>query len=454
MKADRKKILIADDEERILASLSFILEQSGYSIITSMDGNQVLPLIEKNTVEAVILDLVMPSKDGEEILKEILQRYPGLPVIILSGHGTIPKAVAAIKQGAVDFIEKPVQSEKIIMAIENALKNKSLKVDRAHLIQNASERYRMVGKSSVISDLHAKINKVAPSGTRVLISGESGTGKELVARNIHFKSQRAGRPFVVVNCAAIPDELIESELFGHEKGSFTGAHQRFIGKFEQAAGGTLFLDEIGDMSPKIQARVLRAIEDSEIQRVGGNEPIYIDVRIIAASNRDLRKEVREKRFREDLYFRLSVITIQVPPLIERKEDISLLAEHFLSIFCAESKRPLLKLHSSAIDPLVSYQWPGNIRELRNLMEKLVVLSDSNPISGEDIILGLLDNSLNEPDRIEKQESLSDTKIRAERDRIISCLIANNWNYAKTIRELRVSRATLFKKIRALNISKS
>ena len=453
MKTDRKQILIVDDEEKILASLSFILEQSGYSVITSTDGNQVLPILEKNTIAAVILDLVMPSNDGNEILENVLQRYPGLPVIMLSGHGTIPKAVTAIKKGAFDFLEKPAQTEKIIITIENALKKKSLEIDRTNLIRNACERYRIVGKSTKISGLHATITKVAPSDARVLIWGESGTGKELVARTVHLNGPRAGRPFVVVNCVAIPDELIESELFGHEKGSFTGAHQRYIGKFEQAAEGSLFLDEVGDMSPKIQARVLRAIEESEIQRIGGNEPIDVDVRIIAASNRDLRKEVKEKRFREDLYFRLSVLMIHVPPLRERKEDIALLTDHFLKAFCAEIKRPLIELDPSAVRTLISYDWPGNVRELRNLMEKLVVLSSSRIITGEAIESLLSESSIDDTIHYQHSTSLSEARKRTEKDNVLSMLLSNSWDYRKTARELQISRATLYKKIKAFGLGR-
>jgi DNA-binding NtrC family response regulator len=454
-------VLLIDDEEKILVSLSSTLRENGFSVLSTTDGNQALPLINAAPVEAVILDLIMPAVDGMTVLGKIIEERPCIPVIMLTGHGTIAKAVEATKAGAFDFLEKPIESAKIIITLENAIKKSRLERDRFHLLQDALTRYRMVGVSKAIKETFAVIEKVAPSDSRILISGESGTGKELIARAIHLRSDRAGRPFIVVNCAAIPEELIESELFGHEKGAFTGAIQLREGKFVMASGGTLFLDEVGDMSPRIQAKVLRVIEDGEIQRVGGRESIKTNVRVIAASNRDLKFELREKKFREDLYFRLNVIHVQVPPLRERREDIPILLDYFLRQLCEERKRPLLRVEPSAMDVFVTYSWPGNVRELRNLLENLVVMSSGNIITRGDIEEILAAAS---PESLVKSQSgenainapgptLASIREKSEREAIVSRLSANSWNYEQSARELGISRATLFNKIRQLGIKR-
>ena len=454
-------VLLIDDEEKILVSLSSTLRENGFSVLSTTDGNQALPLINAAPVEAVILDLIMPAVDGMTVLGKIIEERPCIPVIMLTGHGTIAKAVEATKAGAFDFLEKPIESAKIIITLENAIKKSRLERDRFHLLQDALTRYRMVGVSKAIKETFAIIEKVAPSDSRILISGESGTGKELIARAIHLRSDRAGRPFIVVNCAAIPEELIESELFGHEKGAFTGAIQLREGKFVMASGGTLFLDEVGDMSPRIQAKVLRVIEDGEIQPVGGREPIKTNVRLIAASNRDLKFELREKKFREDLYFRLNVIHVQVPPLRERREDIPILLDYFLRQLCEERKRPLLRVEPSAMDVFVTYSWPGNVRELRNLLENLVVMSSGNIITRGDIEEILAAAS---PESLVKSQSgenainapgptLASIREKSEREAIVSRLSANSWNYEQSAQELGISRATLFNKLKQLGIKR-
>lgn len=372
------RVLVVDDEPKVCAALGSLLEIYGYQVESALNGQKALEVIaekeaEEGGFDAVLLDLVMPGMDGLSVLEVIARKWPQLPVIMLSGHGTIARAVEAIRLGAFDFLEKPIESERILIALENAIRKYRLEKEREVLIQTALERFRMVGVSRAMEDIFRLIEKVAPTDAKVLITGESGTGKELVARAIHLRSERAAGPFLVVNCAAIPEELIESELFGHEKGAFTGASEKKLGKFELAHQGTLFLDEIGDMSPRLQSKVLRAIEYEEIQRVGGRQSIRVDTRIICASNRDLREAVRQKTFREDLYFRISVIKIHIPPLRERPEDIPVLTEYFMRMFCEERKREKIRITPEAMNLLVNYRWPGNVRELKNLVEKVVVL---------------------------------------------------------------------------------
>jgi two-component system nitrogen regulation response regulator NtrX len=448
-------ILLVDDEEKLLAKLSNILESNHYRVISTTDGSRVIPAIESRPIDAIILDLIMPDYNGISILKEVTLRNSGLPVIILSGHGTIAKAVEATKLGAYDFLEKPIESQKILITLENALKKSKLEKERSFLIQDALKHYRMIGISSAMKQVFELIEKAAPTDSRVLISGESGTGKELIARAIHLKSERAGEPFIVLNCAAIPDELIESELFGHEKGSFTGAINRQKGKFELASEGTLFLDEIGEMSQKIQPKVLRAIENSEIQPIGCQKPIKVNVRLIAATNRDLQEAVKLKEFRQDLYFRLSVINVYVPSLRERKDDIPHLVNYFIEQLSRERKRPLIEISSAAMEILMQHDWPGNIRELRNLIEKIMVLSNANSISAKEMGEFLTDTRMGSGVSPQNPRGTTLSKIRkkTEREAILASLSVNQWNYEKSAWELGISRATLFNKIKELNIKR-
>ncbi|MCP2520705.1 sigma-54 dependent transcriptional regulator [Candidatus Aminicenantes bacterium AC-335-B20] len=446
-------VLLVDDEVKILSSLSRILENYDYEVLTALDGKSALSIIEENDIDVVLLDLKLPEMDGIRVLKKIMEKKPSLPVIMLTAHGSIPKAVEAVKIGAFDFLEKPVESEKILITIKNALEKSRLEKERTFLIQEALEKYKMVGISNAMKKIFSLIEKIAPTDAKVLITGESGVGKELIARAIHFRSSRAGGPFVVLNCAAIPEELIESELFGHEKGAFTGAIERKEGKFKLASGGTLFLDEIGDMSLRVQAKVLRAIEEGEIQRVGGKEIIEVNTRIICASNKDLERAVRERKFREDLYYRIKVIHIHVPPLRERKEDIPALLRYYLQVLSKESGKEMPKLHPSALEVLFEYPWPGNVRELRNLVEKVVVLYPGKIISRDDIMKLLEMQGIGEVSKV-FSGTLSDARKKAEREAILAKLLANNWDYELTAKELGISRATLFNKLKEYGIRKS
>jgi two-component system nitrogen regulation response regulator NtrX len=456
MKQEKRTILLVDDEPKVLASLSSLLESLGYRTLKTLDPNEALAAIENQPVDLVLLDLVMPSLDGIEVLKRIMAKGLSLPVVMLSGHGTIAKAVEATKIGAFDFLEKPVEIDKIRITIENALTKYRLEKEKQSLLAHALEKYLMVGVSPAMAEIFELIDRAASTDSKVLVTGESGTGKELVARAIHLRSQRAAGPFIAVNCAAIPEDLIESELFGHEKGAFTGATERKLGQFELAHRGTLFLDEITDMSHRLQAKMLRAIETEEIQRIGGKETIKIDLRIIGATNRDIKEAVRDKLFREDLYYRLSVIKIHIPPLRERKEDIPVLVNHFLKIYCEERKRPLLRFHPAAMEALVSYSWPGNVRELKNLTEKIVVLAPKDTVSREEVEFFLKEASLNGHIFLnpENPTGLNEVRSKVEREVILAKLLANDWDYEKTAKELAVSRATLFNKLKKYGIRKS
>jgi DNA-binding NtrC family response regulator len=373
----QQKILVIDDEKAIRSSLKDILSFEGFDVEEATDGIEAIKKIKDNEYDCILCDIKMPKMDGKEVLDQSLQLKPDIPFILISGHGTIDAAVEAVKKGAYDFIAKPPDLNRLLITIRNAIDRNSLIVETKQLRKkvNKISQSDMIGLSPALVKIKETIEKVAPTDARVLITGESGVGKELVARAIYEKSNRLNGPFVEVNCSAIPTELIESELFGHEKGSFTSAIKQRIGKFEQANGGTLFLDEIGDMSLSAQSKVLRALQEGKITRVGGEKEIKIDVRILAATNKDLLKEIEEKNFRLDLYHRLSVILIHVPALNDRKEDIPLLIDHFLKTINEEYRHPEKKIEQSAIEALQQYNWTGNIRELRNIIERLVIMSN-------------------------------------------------------------------------------
>ena len=380
------KILVIDDEPSIRTVLRDILEMENYQVEEAKDGIDALSKIKKHKFEAAICDIKMPKMDGLELLERINILSPDTPVIMISGHGNIATAVEAVKKGAFDYIAKPPDLNRLLITIRNALDKSSLVQETKVLKKKIKKKggvQTIIGESEGIDKIKATIDRVAPTDARVLVTGPNGTGKELVARWIHEKSERSQNQIVEVNCAAIPAELIESELFGHEKGSFTSAHKQRIGKFEQAHGGTLFLDEIGDMSLSAQAKVLRALQEGRITRVGGDKDISVDVRVVAATNKDLRKEIENKRFREDLYHRLAVIIIQVPSLNDRKTDIPLLVEHFIESVCNEYGRPKKEIEDKAIGLLQEVDWTGNIRELRNVIERLIILSDQK-ITYEDV----------------------------------------------------------------------
>jgi len=378
------KILVIDDEKAIRNTLKEVLEYENHEVDLAEDGPSGIELFSGNAYDIVLCDIKMAKMDGIEVLEKILEISPDTPVIMISGHGTIDTAVESIKKGAYDYLEKPLDLNRLLITLRNAT-DKSRLVTQTKVLKNkVSQMYEIVGQSPAIMQVKEMIDRVAPTEARVLITGASGTGKELVAHQIHEKSNRAKGPFVEVNCAAIPSELIESELFGHEKGSFTSAIRQRIGKFEQANGGTLFLDEIGDMSLSAQSKVLRALQENKITRVGSDKDIHINVRVIAATNKNLLKEIENNTFREDLYHRLSVILIHVPTLNERLEDIPLLAEHFNTLICNEYGMSKKTITKDAIEELQKIQWRGNVREFRNVLERLIILCKDR-ITGKDVI---------------------------------------------------------------------
>ncbi len=377
------KILIIDDERSIRNTLKDILSYENYEVVLAENGMEGLECVTKDTFDVILCDIKMPQMDGLEVLLKLQELTPETPVVMISGHGNIDTAVESIKKGAFDFIEKPLDLNRILITLKNATDKSKLITETKVLKRKVSKKYQMIGNSDAINQVNEMIDKVAPTDARVLITGGNGTGKELVAHRIHEQSNRCKSPFIEVNCAAIPSELIESELFGHEKGSFTSAHKQRKGKFELANGGTLFLDEIGDMSLSAQAKVLRALQENKITRVGGDKEIKVDVRVVAATNKNLIEEIDAGRFREDLYHRLSVILIKVPSLNERTEDIPLLANHFLETICAEMGMPLKAIAADALKELQKIDYTGNIREFRNIIERLIILGQQE-ISIEDI----------------------------------------------------------------------
>ncbi|HKK58989.1 MAG TPA: sigma-54 dependent transcriptional regulator [Salinivirga sp.] len=377
------RILVIDDEESIRNTLQEILEYEKYSVDLSEDGEQGLELVKKNDYNVILCDIKMPKMDGIDVLERVTRLQPDTPVIMISGHGNIDTAVESIKKGAYDFIEKPLDLNRLLITIKNAQDKSTLVEETKRLKQKVSKNFQMVGSSASLTQVRQMIERVGPTEARVLITGENGTGKELVARQLHEMSQRKSSSFIEVNCAAIPSELIESELFGHEKGAFTSANKQRKGKFEQANGGTLFLDEIGDMSLSAQSKVLRALQENKITRVGGDKDIDVNVRIVAATNKNMDEEIEANRFREDLYHRISVILINVPPLRERIEDIPELASFFTEQICDEYKIKPVKFTDDAIEELQKLQWTGNIREFRNVIERLIILSNEQ-ITGKDV----------------------------------------------------------------------
>ena len=443
----RPIVLIVDDEEGIRESLSGIFEDEGYDILTATSGEEAIKILREHTPDLILLDIWLTGMDGIQTLQEMKTIKPDVPAIMISGHGNIELAVKATKMGAYDFLEKPLSLERVLLASKRALEKRTLEIENIALKENLTRKWQLVGESQKMKNLREQIEMAARSNSRVLIFGESGSGKEVVARFLHEKSPRAEKPFVEVNCAAIPQELIESELFGHEKGSFTGALEKKNGKFEVADEGTLFLDEIGDMSLQTQAKVLRVIETQEFQRVGGNKNIKVDVRIIAATNKDLREEVRKSNFREDLYFRLNVIPLFVPPLRERKEDIPILVEYFLESLAIEYGKHPKKIIPETLKGLQSYDWPGNVRELKNVIERLVIMTPSDIITSKN----LFTPGEHEDSDYFRYKTLKDARDAFEKDYIIKKLEENNWNISKTAEVLDVERSNLHRKIKAYGI---
>jgi two-component system, NtrC family, nitrogen regulation response regulator NtrX len=439
-------VMIVDDEEGIRESLSGIFEDEGYEVLTAGSGEEALRALKEQTPDVILLDVWLPGIDGLETLKEIKDVKPNLPVIMISGHGNIELALKATKAGAYDFLEKPLSLERVLLVVQRALEKKMLEMENKTLKQDRIKKWRLVGNSPKMVQLREQIEMAAKSNGRVLILGESGSGKELIAHLLHEHSSRVEKPFVEMNCAAIPQELIESELFGHEKGSFTGAFERKKGKFELADEGTLFLDEVGDMSLTTQSKVLRVIETQEFQRVGGNKNIKVDVRIIAATNKDLIEEAKKGNFREDLLYRLNVIPISAPPLRERKEDIPAIVEHFLSYFAVECGQKPKTITEDGLKALEAYEWPGNIRELRNMIERLVIMTPSSTITAKDIMVV----SASRSDYF-VFNTLKEARDSFEKDFIIKKLEENNWNISKTAELLDIERSNLHRKIKSYDI---
>jgi two-component system nitrogen regulation response regulator NtrX len=448
------EILVVDDEPGIRQALRQMLEYEGYAVRVADDGLKALAAYRDRPADLVLLDIKMASMDGLEVLEKLRAEDPDATVVMVSGHGTVETAVEALKRGAFDFLEKPPDRDVMLRRVANALAERELERENARLRQQADgvPPAPIVGRSRKLAEVLEKVAKVAPTRAYILLRGESGTGKEMVAREIHIRSERAAGPFVEVNCAAIPHELIESELFGHEKGAFTGAHARRRGKFELADQGTLFLDEVGDMSLAAQAKVLRALQDGVVQRVGGSGAIAVDVRVVAATNKDITQEIVEGRFREDLYYRLNVVPIQVPPLRERKEDIPILVEHFAAGYCEENGLPPKAFAAEAVQALVDRPWPGNVRELKNTVERLVILAPGDTIRAADVA-ALTGPPLRAGGAVDEPESLlardlsfSDYQEAAERAFLERKLETNDWNVSETARQLGMQRSHLYKKI--------
>ncbi|MDH3997857.1 MAG: sigma-54 dependent transcriptional regulator [Desulfuromonadales bacterium] len=450
-----QSILIVDDEKSIRDSLTGILLDEGFSPLTAESAEAALHCISEEKPDLILLDIWMPGMDGLKALTEIRKNDPNQLVVMMSGHGTIETAVKATKLGAYDFIEKPLSLEKVLLCIQNAVKVGRLVEENRELKARIGQEHDMIGTSKTIKELKQQIEIAAPTSAWALISGENGTGKELVARSIHHNSNRSEKPFVEVNCAAIPEELIESELFGHEKGAFTGATAQRRGKFDQAHEGTLFLDEIADMSLKTQAKVLRILQEHKFERVGGQKTIEVDVRVIAATNKDLEKEIANGSFREDLFYRLNVIPFQVPPLRQRQADIPKLAEHFLELFCSKESRETKTLDDEAIAILSNYSWPGNVRELKNLIERLVIMTPGVTITGEHLPGTLHKKRAADSKGQNGFHVLANTfrsaKEEFEREFLLQKLEENEWNISRTAEAVEIERSNLHRKIKAYGI---
>lgn len=447
-------ILIVDDEKSIRKTLREILEYESYQVDEAVDGQEVMNKLKDTQYDAILLDIKMPKLDGMDVLTKMQELAIDTPVIMVSGHGTIDTAVEAVKKGAYDFVPKPMDLNRLLISLRNALEKRNLVTETKVLKRKVSKSREMLGDSPAIVKIREKIEKVAPTDARVLITGDNGTGKELVARWIHEKSYRSKGPLIEVNCAAIPSELIESELFGHEKGAFTSALKQRIGKFEQAIGGTLFLDEIGDMSLSAQAKVLRALQENKITRVGGDKDIPVDVRVIAATNKDLSKEIDKNNFRLDLYHRLSVIIIHVPSLNDRKEDIPVLAERFVQEICEDYGIPKKSLSVGALRELENINWTGNIRELHNVMERLVILSDQKITENEVLMYGVANPVRNPMEAtFDKYAKFQDFKDYIEKEFVEYKLRGNNWNVSKTADEIDIQRSHLYNKIEKYDLKR-
>jgi len=444
-------VLIVDDEEGVRGSVAGVLSDEGYDTRLASDGEEALTAVASALPDLVLLDIAMTGRDGIEILQELRKRYPELPVVMMSGHGTIETAVKATKLGAYDFLEKPLTYDQLLLCVQHGIERARLSRENAELREKLKSSNEIIGETEIMVRLKEQIGVAAPTDGWVLITGENGTGKELVAQQLHLNSERSHRPFVAVNCAAIPEELIESELFGHERGAFTGAVQQKQGRFELADGGTIFLDEIGDMSVMTQAKILRILQDNRFERVGGTETLKVDERVIAATNKNLEEEMEAGRFREDLFYRLNVIPFHVPSLRERADDIPLLLDRFLDQYCASAGKARKGLSPRAQQLLVQYPWPGNVRELQNIVERMALMTPGELIDVEQLPL-----QISAPDR-EKllkglgAEKLADARASFEREFLLGKLRDNGGNISRTSEVVGLARETLSRKLRALGI---
>jgi len=459
----KSRVLVIDDEAAIRDSLRMILEYEDYQFVGAASGQEALDVVKRERPDIVLLDIKMPGMDGMEVLRKLRALDEGLPVVMISGHGNTATAVEAIRLGAIDFLDKPLSSERVIVTLRNVLRRSELSTENRDLKVAMESRYELVGQSPALRNVLEAVTRAAPTNATVLLLGESGVGKELVARTIHRNSPRSGQRFVQVNCAAIPEELIESELFGHEKGSFTGATEKQVGKFEQADRGTIFLDEIGDMSQKTQAKVLRVLQEQEVERLGSARTIKVDVRVIAATNKNLEDAISRGEFREDLFFRLNVIPIVVPPLRERREDIPRLVQHFAKRTAEEHNLKPKRFDQAAMDALQRYRWRGNIRELRNTVERLLIMSPTEYVRVDDLPVEIRSG---EPARVSVAEpegsakgtetntgpgTLREFKDAAERAYLVQKLRENNWNISRTAELIDTPRSNLYKKLEQYGI---
>ncbi len=455
-----EKILVIDDSPEILTLFTEYLRAEGYEVDTSPDGVGGIEMIEKKSYDLIITDMKMPSVDGMKVLEFVLEHSPDSICIILTGYGTVKNAVEAIKMGAFDYLTKPVKMDEILVTLKRALDYRNLKMENLNLKNQLKKKYRfenIIGDHERMQKVFEIVEKVADTDSTILILGESGTGKELIAKAIHYNSYRRERPFVPVNCAAIPSELLESELFGHEKGAFTNAIRTRVGRFELANGGTVFLDEIGDMNPLLQSKLLRVLQERQFERVGGVKTIKTDIRVIAATHQDLKMAVQQKKFREDLYYRLNVIPIRIPPLRERKTDIPLLAHHFLDYFNRSKKKRIRAISDEAMESLMGYDWPGNVRELENTIERVVILIDHDLITPQDLPEKFHSIPQPEPPTLleipEEGISLDSAVNEFEKNLILQALIKTGWVKNKAARLLNLNRTTLIEKIKRQNLQR-
>ncbi len=447
----KDKLLIVDDEKNIREGLQKALTLDGYDVMLASDGREALDRIEEGDIDLVITDLKMPRLSGEELMKDALENYPYLPIIILTGHGTIENAVEAMRNGAYDFITKPLNIDKLSLIVKRALENSSLKRQNRELLNQLKKKYsfeNIIGKSAPMKKVFEIVELVAPSRANVLIYGESGTGKEMIADAIHHNSPRRDKPYVKVHCAALPETLLESELFGHEKGAFTGAIMRKRGRFELASLGTIFLDEIGEISFKTQVKLLRVIQEREFERVGGEQSVKVDVRIISATNKNLKEEIERGNFREDLYYRLNVVSIHVPPLRDKKDDIPLMVHKFIEDFSKENNKEIEGITNGALKSLMSYKWPGNVRELRNVIESIVVLTKSKVITEQDLPPDILSKDERSYLKLPAGVNLGE----AEKRLILFTLENTGGNKTKASEILRIGRKTLHRKLAEYGVS--